>query len=418
MGVNNRKRRASRERKRQRAAESGPGSPRTDDVGRGEDEAWALVASDVLTALRCLRERTAAEGDLRQWAAWLTRQAAGQPPGVLAGVLRDLLAGVADGVHRGGWWPSDLRELVSRNLGPAHVPVLVAALHEEQRVFRRGEEWQEVLDRLGPARPLRLDSTQTIASALGVAALLAGAPLLTDVVSGDPETAKEHPKLVQARALLAKAESTEFEREAEALSAKAQELITRYALGRLLHQSPAAEERSAPRARRIWLDAPYVRAKTALVHAVASANRCRSASADQFGFSVVVGSANDLDAVELLVTSLLVQADVAMLRHGSRIDRSGVARTRSFRHSFLSAYAARIGERLAAASEAVVRAEGGLLPVLHDHEAAVSAAFDRLVPHTVRAATSVSNGEGWVAGMAAADLAQLDVSSRPGEAAG
>lgn len=72
MGVNNRKRRASRERKRQRAAESGPGSPRTDDVGRGEDEAWALVASDVLKALRCLRERTAAEGDLRQWAAWLT----------------------------------------------------------------------------------------------------------------------------------------------------------------------------------------------------------------------------------------------------------------------------------------------------------------------------------------------------------
>lgn len=417
MGVNNRQRRAAKQRRRQRErAAPGDGSERTQAT---EDAAYELLEVEVLTSLSLLRGRRITEEDLRRSADRVVRGASRQPPGVLAAVLGDLLVGVARSVHDGGWWPADLAELVRRNLGAAHVPMLAAVLREEGvGEARRGPEWRAALDGLGPDRPLRIASDGAVASALGVAALLAGAPLLTDVVADAPDAAREHPKLAQARALLAKAESTEFEEEAEALSAKAQELITRYALGRLLHQSPRAEERSAPRARRLWLDAPYVRAKAALVQAVASANRCRAASADRLGFSVVVGDAGDLEAVELLVTSLLVQADMAMLHHGRRVDRSGVARTRSFRHSFLTAYAARIGERLAAASEAVVHEDGALLPVLHDQEARVSEAFERLVPHTVRAATSVSNGEGWVAGLAAADLAQLDVSARLGEAAG
>ena len=196
------------------------------------------------------------------------------------------------------------------------------------------------------------------------------------------------------------------------MSAKAQELISRYALDRLMGEG-AARDGNAPHVRRLWLDAPYVRAKASLVAAVASANRCRSASADRWGFCVVVGGAADLDAVELLVTSLMVQADAAMLRHGRRPGRAGTTRTKSFRQSFLTAYATRIGERLAAASVAAARASGvDLLPVLRSQEARVSEEFDRLVPHTVGRSARVSNGEGWVAGLAAADLAVLDVNER------
>ncbi|HEX6148879.1 MAG TPA: DUF2786 domain-containing protein, partial [Nocardioides sp.] len=55
---------------------------------------------------------------------------------------------------------------------------------------------------------------------------------------------------------------------------------------------------------------------------------------------------------------------------------------------------------------------GGLLPVLRDHEARVDDAFDAVVPHTTRRSTSATDGEGWAAGHAAADLAQLDVNGQ------
>jgi len=88
------------------------------------------------------------------------------------------------------------------------------------------------------------------------------------------------------------------------------------------------------------------------------------------GMSAVIGFPADLDAVELLFTSLLVQANTAMLRAGAKRDQYGRSRTRAFRQSFLMSYAIRIGERLAGAAgdaERQVAAEApgrNLLPVL------------------------------------------------------
>jgi hypothetical protein len=77
------------------------------------------------------------------------------------------------------------------------------------------------------------------------------------------------------------------------------------------------------------------------------------------------------------------------------------------------AYAAGIGQRLRAATEAVAADDtASFLPVLRDHESRVSDAFDAMVPHTAVRATSISNDEGWVAGLAAADLALLDVNGK------
>jgi hypothetical protein len=111
---------------------------------------------------------------------------------------------------------------------------------------------------------------------------------------------------------------------------------------------------------------------------------------------------------------LLVQADVAMLRQGSRVDRVGRSRTRAFRQSFLTAFAVRIGERLEQVAKAAVADEGTgrLLPVLREHQARADDAFDAVVPHTASSATSATDGEGWAAGHAAADLAQLDVNDQ------
>ena len=82
------------------------------------------------------------------------------------------------------------------------------------------------------------------------------------------------------------------------------------------------------------------------------------------------------------------------------------------------AYGTGIGRRLRAATEAAAGADERLLPVLRDHEERVAEAFTAMVPHIVERSASVSNGEGWAAGLAAADLALLDVNGKIAERTG
>ena len=221
--------------------------------------------------------------------------------------------------------------------------------------------------------------------------------------------------LAKVRALLAKAESTEFPDEAEALSAKAQELMSRYSLHRAVHEH---ERGQAPAAsgRRLWIDPPYPGAKVLLVQAVAAANRCRAVWRADPGFVTVIGPDTELGIVELLTTSLLLQANRAMLAAGRQTTRTGTSRTRSFRQSFLVAYASRIGERLAAADTTAAAAAQAvprerLLPVLAARSQATDEMMERLFPRTVSRPVTVSNSAGWTAGRVAADQARLDVHS-------
>ena len=375
-------------------------------------EAGAVVAQSVLFSLRLLGQKKLTEAGVTQAAERLVARVAPYPRHVVEIVLHDLAAETVGEVVAGGWSPDDLGELVGRNLGSTHLPALVAVLLDDESRHPRGQQWRDAIDRMDCGPTLSVGIAD-VAALLGLVAVLRAAPMLSEAITSTATSSgPEHPKLARVRALLAKAESTEFDEEAEALSAKAQELISRYALDRLVAHGPSAG-RDDLATRRIWLDPPYVHAKTLLVSVVAAANRCRAAGADRLGFSVVVGSPADLDVVELLVTSLLVQADAAMLRHGRRTSAAGAGRTKSFRQSFLTAYATRIGERLAAATHAAASAAGAdLLPVLRSQEEVVAEEFDRLVPHTRGRSASVTNGEGWFAGLAAADQASLDVSAR------
>jgi hypothetical protein len=206
--------------------------------------------------------------------------------------------------------------------------------------------------------------------------------------------------LHRVRALLAKAEATDFPAEAETYSAKAQELIARYSI------EDAVAARTAevvPYARRIGVDNPYESEKAALLDAVARANRCHTVWSPELGFSTVFGFDADIDAVELLYTSLLVQGDRAMAKSEPR---SGKARLKTFRRSFLVAYAVRVGERLSAATTAAVDTTGDLLPVLASRDAQVRETMHRVFPATVRSRGSrVDSHEGWESGRDAADRA-------------
>lgn len=224
--------------------------------------------------------------------------------------------------------------------------------------------------------------------------------------------ATEEHMLSKVRALLAKAESTEFEAEAEALTAKAQDLMARYSLNLAMVEAGAGMT-GDPTSRPIVLEAPYVDTKALLISSVAVANRCRTVWMTTPPHAVVFGFPADIDAVELLYTSLLIQAAQAIQAAGSVRDHVGRSRTRSFRRSFLIGFASRVGERLREASAATteeVESELGvsLLPVLADRSAQIDRLVDATFPRATTTSFRHSNGHGYLAGRVAADLASID----------
>lgn len=219
-----------------------------------------------------------------------------------------------------------------------------------------GPRWAAQLEELD-ARAPRTDRFSLATAALELYRLLLRLPTLepldthlSDVTSRHPAASQDSRMLMRIRALLAKAEATGFPEEAEALSAKAQELMARHSIDEAL-LAARTHAKDAPGACRIGVEPPYETAKAVLLDAVAGTNRCRAVWNESLGFSTVVGFEPDLEAVELLYTSLLVQATAAMTKAEAAQRAGGRKRTKSFRQSFLAAYAHRIGDRLATAAE-------------------------------------------------------------------
>jgi hypothetical protein len=308
---------------------------------------------------------------------------------------------------RRGWQPADVVRLVRRELDDVHVRLAAELIRAQAPDDRpRGRRWTDQLGAL-PAEPGRGADRFTHASAvLELYRLLLRLPSLEPL----DEPRREHRPaasrmLTRIRALLAKAEGTGFPEEAEALSAKAQELMARHSIDEALlaAEAPAPD---APGACRIGVEPPYEQAKAVLLDAVATANHCRAVWNEALAFSTVVGFEADLEAVELLYTSLLVQATHAMTKAEAAQRAGGRKRTKTFRQSFLAAYAHRVGDRLAAAAETQVTQD--LLPVLATREIAVTGRMERMFPQTTTTRLrGLSDEAGWTEGARAADRAQV-----------
>jgi hypothetical protein len=345
---------------------------------------------------------------------------------VLTGTLRQITAAL----FRGGWQPIELHRLVARQGRPASGWLIVDAVAAYLTGFAPSlvdPRWSEQATELGARvwwgdgddyltaaasrhRVDRVALLDDVLELLKILTLLPSIEILVPPPGSRPATGVPHGidtrLLGRVRALLAKAESTDFPAEAEAFAAKAQELIARHSL----HDALTAPG-ELPLARRLGVDHPYESEKAHLLDAVARANRCAAVWSPELGFTTVFGHAADIDAVELLYTSLLVQANRAMVRDEPGGGKAGRRRLKTFRKSFLIAYAVRIGERLetaAAAALAEVTGTADLLPVLASRAAQVRESVRRVFPETVRArGARVENAEGWELGRAAADRAAL-----------
>lgn len=212
--------------------------------------------------------------------------------------------------------------------------------------------------------------------------------------------------LSRIRTLLAKAEATSFAAEAETFTAKAQDLMTRHAIDEALLRATDDQPIDVTGVR-VHIHNPYAGEKVHLLNQVARANRCRAVWNEPLGLVTVLGTPVDVDQVEMLFTSLLIQATRAMAEAGAR--RAGsFDRSASFRRSFLMAYAVRIGERLTETSAAATASYGSeLVPLLQRQTEAVETEFGRLFPQTRPARAGRYNAVGWEAGREAADRAHL-----------
>ncbi len=342
---------------------------------------------------------------------------------------RHLLTAIEE-VWTRGWQPADLVRLHARRTDRVEGDLLRALVGAQLATYPTGTlhpRWHAQLRELG----MEVTSDGAVH-----AAMLAAGPRLGRVLTSlrgflswlprlehltpvpgtaIPDADEPHPAdervLARVRALLAKAESTPYPAEAETFTAGAQSLMSRHSISAaMLAASRPRGASDAPDGIRIGIDAPYESPKAALLAAVADANRCRSVWSKDLAFCTVVGFAAELQAVEAVYTSLLVQATTA-LQHAGRDEG---ARSRSFRRSFLLAFATRMHQRLVTSAEeqteqAVAElGERALLPVLAGRANQVDAAFDQMFPSVRRQRRSSQvDPTGWARGWVAAEHAVL-----------
>lgn len=151
--------------------------------------------------------------------------------------------------------------------------------------------------------------------------------------------------LDKVRALLAQAESTTFPAEAEAFFAKANALMARYAIDAALLDSTRSD-RGKPISVVVNIENPYASAKMVLLNGIAQPYRCRLVATGKRTCQLF-GYESDVETVQLLFTSLLMQATSEMLATPNYIDPyDGKDRTKAWRNSFIVAFAAKVSERL------------------------------------------------------------------------
>lgn len=227
--------------------------------------------------------------------------------------------------------------------------------------------------------------------------------------------------LAKVRKLLAKAEDPACTpAEAEAFTGKAAELIAKYGIDQAML---AATDPTCDRVgdRIVVMDAPYARDKAALLGSVATALRCQVVHRTRYvegrkQLSVhLFGYGADLDRVELLYTSLLVQAAHALTAETVPYWENPAA----YRRSWYAGYTTAIYRRLRAAeTQAQAAAQTAPDPaatgsgrsvalVLADRSIAVTTAVQQVYPKLSASRARQLSGSGSRNGYAAGQRADL-----------
>jgi hypothetical protein len=208
--------------------------------------------------------------------------------------------------------------------------------------------------------------------------------------------------LARIRKLLAMAEHPATPpAEAEAAALAAERLILKHAIDEAL-LSARSEVRSRPEVRTLVIDSPYASAKSVLLGAVASAHGVRVITyRGEASRATLVGFDSDLRLVDLLYTSLLLQAATSLRRQPT----SG----RAFRRAFLIGFASEVGQRLRQARADAVAESGGASTALalRNRDDEVAEVIQENFPRLGTSRVSVSDRGGLIAGRQSGATANL-----------
>ena len=266
MGRRNREKRAAKHRNRRRAT---PKQERVGPFDPGADR--ALILEHLVVALSAASSGPA--DHLPHRATELLREFRDfrHELDVAADIAMNEAISAA---WRHGWQPSDLHEIARRRLKPAEIRYLDEAIVSECRRYAAATlhpDWRADIARLSAAvgssaQPPQMwrwaasnavDQRDGLAVVLKLLNLLGRLPALEVILplpgahrqTATAVTVADEKALGRVRALLAKAEATEYPDEAEALSAKAQDLMSRYSLNEAVvrHDRGRKPAAAAPR---------------------------------------------------------------------------------------------------------------------------------------------------------------------------
>lgn len=222
-------------------------------------------------------------------------------------------------------------------------------------------------------------------------------------------------KLDVIRKLLAKADGAATVPEAESYTAKAMELMARHGIDAAVLGAvhPGSDKIDATG---VEISDPYSAGKARLLAWMASALRCRAVLHEAWGGKVaavtVFGFASDRERVELLYTSLLLQATGQLARQRPPFRGESVA---AYRRSWLHGFAVEVQRRLVAAEELAEHEATRHVPpgqatvglVLAERATRVESAFAAAYPRLGTSRRSMLSGSGYAAGAAAGGRADL-----------
>jgi hypothetical protein len=229
-------------------------------------------------------------------------------------------------------------------------------------------------------------------------------------------------KLDTIRKLLAKADGAATPEEAQTYTEKAVAMMARHGIDEALLAAslgPEAPGRDEIGTSHIPMADPYSAGKARLLAWTASALRCRAVLHEAGGGRVsavtVLGFGSDRAHVELLYTSLLLQAGTQLVALRPEWAGESVA---AYRRSWLHGFAVRVHQRLLAAEAAALAdtpsptsasAAGGrsVALVLADRTDRVERAYAEAFPRLGQARRATLSGSGYAAGDRAGTRADL-----------
>ncbi|MCY7287141.1 MAG: DUF2786 domain-containing protein [Cryobacterium sp.] len=226
-------------------------------------------------------------------------------------------------------------------------------------------------------------------------------------------------KLEVIRKLLAKAERAATTDEADAYNVKAAELMARHGVDTaMLASSSSGDVRDAIDSKRLRMTDPYSAEKAQLANGVARALGCRLVQhpgfrRGQIDAVTVMGFGSDLRRVELVYTSLLLQATRSVVRQ--RPPGWSGESTAAFRRTYLVGFTNEVYRRLVDAERGAVRqhdAKSGptgpsAALVVADRQSVVDRAYGEEYGHLKAGRRRQLSGSGYGAGQEAGRRADV-----------